>query len=197
MASPATLTPLVEASREKGSLEITWATEQDLNPEVTPPGAVFQRQSRGSAPSSVLCPQLQRRTRRAPGQRWFGERAAPAYEGLGVRHQTQGRETSQFPSVELMETMCSTAPPPPPQHQRPWGLRGPSWGPDKAPSTTLFLKHMRGAPVSSSTSWGTWDRPQASEGALCRGPLPSLAPAALGPGLRHTPLLSLGAHMCS
>lgn len=151
-----------------------------MNLEISPPGAMFQRQSRGSAWSSVLCSQLQRWARRAPGQRWFGERAAPAREGLGVRHQTQGRETSQFPSIELVgENMSSTTPSPPPQHQRPWGLRGPSWGPDKAPSTTLFLKHTRGAPVSLSMSWGTRDRPQAAEGALCRVYLLSLAPAAM------------------
>ena len=52
--------PTFEASRGGGSLEVTQWEEQDLNPEFLPPSAVVQRQSWGSAPGSMLCPQLQR-----------------------------------------------------------------------------------------------------------------------------------------
>lgn len=68
----------------------------------------------------------------------------------------------------------------PPQHQNPWGLKGSSWGPDKAPSTTTFLECVLTCELEQLGPTAGCSGRRAAAEALCWLLLLSPAPAAIG-----------------
>ncbi|XP_032463406.1 uncharacterized protein LOC116741269 [Phocoena sinus] len=66
------------------------------------------------------------------------------------------------------------------KHQNPWGLKGPSWGPDKAPGTTTFLECVLTCELEQLGHTAGCSGRRAAAEALCWLLLLSPAPAAIG-----------------